>query len=118
MDKYLKDQHIQLFEKDDLKADIYVKNGTFSIKKYDNRIGHQLFLANNMDVSYLKSIFETRVFSKKRPDKDKLLEKLNLKEYDVYDIVKATHGVMVDDRFWFKFDEEKTCFDDVRIKYV
>ena len=45
MDKYLKDQHIQLFKEDDLKADIYVKDGAFSIKKYDNRLGYQLFFS-------------------------------------------------------------------------
>ena len=114
MDKYLKDQHIQLFKEDDLKADIYVKNGTFSIKKYDNRLGYQLFLANDIDAIYLKQIFETRIFSKKRPDKEELLNSLGLSEYDEYDIVKKTHGATHKDKFWFKFDDEKISYNDVR----
>ena len=118
MDKYLQDQHIQLYEKDDLKTDIWIKNGQITVKKYDNRIGHQLFLMDNITFEYIKNVFETRVFSKKRPDLKILLNQLGLNNYNVYDIVKKTHGFMTKDSFWLKFDDEQLQYEDVRFKCV
>ena len=108
--------HLQLFDKENLVADIYIENGVFKIEKYDKRIGHQLFLADNIDFNIFKDIISTRVFSDKRPDLKELLEQLGLKEYDLYDIIRKTHGLMFFDYLWFKFDDENINYNDIKIR--
>ena len=118
MDKFLKDQHIQLFCEDDLKTDIYIKNGKVEVKKYDNSIFGQLFLMDEITLDSIKRIFETRIFSENRPDKQILLNNLNLDRYDVYDIVRKTHGSTHNDNFWFKFDDEYITYKDIKLGNV
>ncbi len=56
-----------------------------------------------------------RVICEERVD-EKLLKYMNLEKYNVYDILRFTHGVDVDDFIWFKFDGEDITFDDVRVR--
>lgn len=41
---------------------------------------------------------------------------LGLKEYNVYQILRKTHGVNVNDFLWLKFDDESITWDDVRVR--
>lgn len=118
MEKYLKNQIIQLYKEDELKTEIVIKDGKITSKKYDNSLNGQLFLSDNITPLYLKSIFESRIFSKKRSDLPRLLNVLDIEKYDAYDIIKKTHGISSADRFWFKFDNENIKYDDVRIRNV
>ena len=47
-----------------------------------------------------------------------MLRSMGLKEYNVYDILRVTHGVDIDDFMWLKFDEDdkSLCWDDVRVR--
>lgn len=62
-------------------------------------------------------ILKNRVICEDRWDKD-MQDSLGLESYNVYDILRATHGVNVDDFIWFKFDEDPAdlSFDDVRVR--
>ena len=118
MDKYLQDQHIQLYEKDDLKTDIWIKNGQITVKKYDNRIGHQLFIFDNITLESIKKCFENRAITKKRSNISEILQKLKLSKYDAYEIIKKTHGISSADFFWFKFDDENIKYEDIILRNV
>ncbi|KSV58256.1 hypothetical protein [Acetivibrio ethanolgignens] len=43
---------------------------------------------------------------------------LGLQEYNVYDILRKTHGVLDKDFLWFKFDDDPTdlTWDDVKVR--
>jgi len=118
MDKFLMDQHIQLFCENDLKTDIYIKNGNIEFKKYDNRLGYQLFIFDNITIQDIKNCFEIRAIPKNRTNINKILNNLGLKEYDIYDVIKATHGISPSDSFWFKFDDENIKYEDIKIGNV
>lgn len=45
-----------------------------------------------------------------------LLEHLGLKEFNVYEILKKTHGVDVDDFSWIRFSGEDIAWDDVKVR--
>ena len=45
-----------------------------------------------------------------------MLESIGLKEYNVFEIFKKTHGVDVDDFVWFSFDDENITWDDVKVR--
>lgn len=62
-------------------------------------------------------ILKQRVICEERCDKA-MLNHMGLSEYNVYDILRVTHGVDIDDFIWFKFDEDPIdlCWDDVRVR--
>lgn len=56
-----------------------------------------------------------RVICESRCD-ELMLQSMGLTHYNVYDILKSTHGVDIDDFIWFKFDGEDLTWDDVRVR--
>lgn len=44
------------------------------------------------------------------------LEDLGLDEYNPYEIVRLTHGVMWEDNMWLKFPGEDVSWKDVRVR--
>lgn len=61
---------------------------------------------------------QNRCFDRARPDKDELLEYLGLSEYNVYKIVRRTHGMILGDQIWFRFDDdyEGVCWETVNVE--
>ena len=107
LEKFKKDQHIQLLCGNKIVTDLVIKNGKLTYVKYSEDFNEQLFGYEPIDFEYLYIIFESRIFENNNPKKtEKLLLFYGLNEYDVYDILKITHGVQDNDEFWFKFDKE------------
>lgn len=61
------------------------------------------------------SALEDRVVCESRFD-DEMKAVLGLEKYNIYDILRKTHGVDIDDFIWFKFDGEDISWDDVRVR--
>lgn len=60
-----------------------------------------------------------RVVPKERANIDEILEAFGMKEYDAYELVRKTHGVMCDDFWWFKFDDvpdDGKTWDDLNMR--
>lgn len=83
---------------------------------YTNNIVERPFPASAKLLDIL-SILKDRVICEERCDKY-MLKSMGLTEYNVYDILRVTHGVDIDDFIWLKFDEDKSdlCWDDVRVR--
>ena len=83
---------------------------------YTNKIIERLF-PESTPLPNILSILKGRVICKERCDED-MLRSMGLKEYNVYDILRVTHGVDIDDFMWLKFDEDdkSLCWDDVRVR--
>ena len=54
-----------------------------------------------------------RVFCRER-FVEEMQRAVGLTEYNVYDIMRNTHGADVDDHIWFRYDGEDLCWDDVK----
>jgi len=100
----------------------------FEILNLDNVIAHVLYdyesrrlTVDNYGESYMDSTilglaeptmdsiyawFEGRCFPRTRVDCDFLLKSIGLSEYAPYNIVRKTHGVLFDDRYWIRFIDE------------
>ncbi len=63
----------------------------------------------------ITSALKERVICKERATKE-ILDSMGLKEYNVYAILRNTHGVDTDDFIWFKYDGEDITWDDVRVR--
>lgn len=57
-----------------------------------------------------------RCFPQNRSNVKELLKLWGLDRYDPWLIVHKTHGVMNDDFVWFRFNDEKLTFNEVRMR--
>jgi len=69
--------------------------------------------AETADAEMLMDLFEERCFSRNRADCEEILKMMGLKEYDPLDIVRITHGSLVDDFTWIRFPDESITWDDI-----
>lgn len=68
----------------------------------------------NLYLADLERLFEYRCLPKSRANVYQVLEGKFL-GYNRYAIIRETHGIMVDDYYWLRFDDEKDlCWDDVK----
>lgn len=63
----------------------------------------------------ITAILKERVICEARCD-EFMLKSMGLDHYNVYDILRVTHGVDIDDFIWFKFDDEDITWEDVRVR--
>lgn len=71
------------------------------------------------DAYNMLNAISSRVFDKNRPDRDEILAHYGLSEYNVFNIIKHTHGIMLSDYIWFKFDDDPKglCWEDLVRRY-
>lgn len=83
---------------------------------YTSNIVERLFPAST-DLYNILGILRGRVICEERCD-SLMLESMGLSEYNVYSILRHTHGVDIDDFMWLKFDEDPIdlTWDDVRVR--
>lgn len=72
----------------------------------------QPFRTGNVSKELFDLFLEERVFSFARPDRDELLEMLELTQYDRLEIAKKTHGIMLSDFTFLVFDDENFTWED------
>lgn len=73
--------------------------------------------AKEADITMLEDFFRDRCFEEGRPDKDRILKYFGLNEYDPFGIVRVTHGALVDDFTWIRFDGETLTWEDICRKW-
>lgn len=83
---------------------------------YNKKPGIQPFMGGIITKKRIESFLSTRVFDSGRPDTKELLTLLGLNEYVPYEIVKKTHGVLIDDFTWIRFPEERIKWNDIAIR--
>lgn len=60
------------------------------------------------------SFMEERVFPSTRANVRQLLKLLDVPYYDPYLIICKTRGIMMNDNFWIKFENEVITFEDIK----
>lgn len=86
------------------------------IRRYTDDVGKQPFGGTRLDLPRVYEFLENRWFERGRPDVPWQLEGLGLTEYNPWEIVKKTHGVMFEDFIWVRFEGEKLVWEDVKIR--
>lgn len=84
--------------------------------KYWEKPGIQPFMGGPINVKRIESFLATRVFDRERPDARELLDLLEIEEYDPYEIVKKTHGMLIQDFTWIRFPNERIEWNDIAIR--
>jgi len=103
----------QALEFEVLNKDYLVASVRFDYK--DQKLHIENNGKNFMDVAVLDKVstldelndwFEGRCFLRSRADKDFLLSALGLTEYAPYNIVRKTNGVLFEDTYWIRFEDQ------------
>jgi hypothetical protein len=108
--------------KDELVAEVSIEESHSGIKKlryikrYTDDVGKQPFGGVRQDIERVYQFLENRWFERSRPDISELLFHLGFEEYNPWEIVKKTHGVMFEDFIWVRFEGEKITWKDVKIR--
>ena len=109
----MEDYAFTVMWKDDVMADVrlYDKRRKVEIQKHENP-----FYGGEVTVERVYRFLEGRCMERNRPCLPEYLEWLGLKEYNPYEIVKITHGVMWEDFQWLRFPGEDISWKDVKIR--
>ncbi len=72
---------------------------------------------NSHDYYHVMNTLRDRVIPPCRFDEE-MQEAFGFKEYNVLRMLKNTHGVIVDDKIWFKFDDDRPdlTWEDVGVR--
>ncbi len=84
--------------------------------KYTNEVPKIPYLFDDLSVEHVYRFLESRCMPRQRNCLQQYLDDLGLEEYNPWDIVKITHGVMWEDMMWIKFPDEMTTWEDVKVR--
>lgn len=76
------------------------------VVNYTDDIIDQAFGRSKVTVESIDEFFRERCFPETRVNCRQLLDDLGLKVFDAESIVRKTHGLMMDDEYWVKFEED------------
>lgn len=102
-----------LMWEDEVIGSVHVGQMEVLIERYSLNPVKQIFYTDKITRFELGEILRLRCFDEGRPDKDELLSLLGLDEYNPYEICKKTHGKMVQDKTWFKFEGETFGYNEL-----
>ena len=63
--------------------------------------------ARPLELNDIYFLFSSRVFQDKTPFTESELMRFGIEEYNPYEIVRKTHGILPIDRYWIKFSDDK-----------
>ena len=107
-------ENFSVFWEDEKTADVVFGERTAHITRYTTHPAKQIFAKDEMPLFQVGEVLLLRCWDKNRDNLQKYLDKLGLDEFNQYKICRKTHGVMYQDKIWFKYEGENLCWDDVR----
>ena len=73
----------------------------------------QIFCKDRMTKYELGEVMRLRCVDENRADIKEYLEYIGLREYDIWKILRATHGAMSQDFIWIRFSGERLTAGDI-----
>lgn len=113
-DLLTENENFAVFWANEKTADVIFDKNTAKIKRYVNNPIKQIFPKEEMSLYELGEIIASRCWDKNRENLEKYLFKLGLTEFNPYKICRKTHGVMCQDKIWFKYENEDLTWEDVK----
>ena len=100
---------------DTVLATVTVSEDKVSVVNYaEDKMNLPFGYNENPDIEDLEILFEDRCVPIDRFNIKQLVKDFN-QGYDRYSIIRVTHGIMSDDFFWLRFDDEKhLTWNDVK----
>ena len=96
---------------DEVISSVTVGETSVHIDRYILHPVKQIFYKDDITRFEFGEILRHRCWDEGRPDMKELLHLIGLEEFNPYEICKKTHGKMVQDSTWFKFDGETINYD-------
>ena len=114
----MNDYRFSVYWRNEKTADVVISADRTAVTyvKYTDEIPKVPFLFENPSVEQMYDFIESRCMPKQRTQLQDYLDELELEEYNPWDIVKRTHGVMWEDFLWFKFPDENVSWDEVKVR--
>ena len=111
---------MQVYNRDNLLADIEFDPGSKKITAYRTYTDDILKLpfgsCTAPDYSWVEAFLEERCVPRARYNIKELLNMWGLDKYDPLAIVKITHGLMLSDYYWVRFDREDITYDQIKVR--
>lgn len=104
----------QLMWRDELIADVDVRETEVYIKRYIIHPVKQIFYADKISRFEFGDILKSRCWDENRANLQKYLNAIGLDEFNPYLICRKTHGVMLQDSVWFRYEGENLSWKDVK----
>ncbi len=89
---------------------------TVEYHRYSDGMCESPFGFDHPTFEQMYRFMESRCMPKGRLQLQEYLDDLGLEEYNVYQILRKTHGVMWEDFLWLKFDGESVTWDEVKVR--
>lgn len=102
---------IEIFHKNDRLNVIEVKESAILCHREKNSVFNP-FIHDTLSSDELNAFLKSRIFDPGRPDAKELLTNLGLSVYDPLEIAKKTHGILMSDNLWLRFDDEPFTWED------
>ena len=101
---------------DEKTADVTISENQAHIIRYTKNPAKQIFSKDDIPLYELGEILKWRCWDQNRENIEKYLYKLGLTEYNPFKICRKTHGVMFQDKIWFRYKNENLCWNDVKCR--
>lgn len=101
---------------DEKTADVTISENQAHIIRYTTNPVKQIFSKEELSLYELGEILKYRCWDQKRENIEKYLYKLGLTDFNPYKICRKTHGVMFQDKIWFRYKDETLCWNDVKCR--
>ena len=101
---------------DEKTADVTISENQAHIIRYTTNPVKQIFSKEELSLYELGEILKYRCWDQKRENIEKYLYKLGLTDFNPYKICRKTHGVMFQDKIWFRYKNETLCWNDVKCR--
>ncbi len=88
---------------------------TVEVENYTDDIISQAFGRRNISIESIDEFFRERVFPETRVNCKELLGKFGFRNFDAEAIARRTHGILVNDLYWLRFDDEEFGWEDVKM---
>ena len=102
-----------LMWEDEIIGSVHIDLMEVTIDRYDLNPVKQIFFADRINRFDFGRIIRDRCWDENRADNEELLKLLGLEEYNPFEICKKTHGKMVQDKTWFKFEGETLTYREL-----
>ena len=101
---------------DEKTADVTISDNQAHIIRYTTNPVKQIFSKEDISLYELGEILKWRCWDEHRENIEKYLYRLGLTEFNPYKICRKTHGVMFQDKIWFRYKDENLCWNDVKCR--
>lgn len=95
---------------------VAVHNQTVEVNQYTYELFKRPFPKEDSEVTVtdVNRFLEDRCVPRGRTNIDELLDMASITHYDPIQIIKETHGIILEDFMWIRFKGEDLVYDDVK----